>query len=66
LASDALVGDDLAAGRLVKPLGFTLQEDIGYYVVHARSQIKNQHVRWMTEWLLSHRAMGSSGSPQTK
>ena len=53
LASAPLVEDDLAAGRLIRPLGFSLTDEMGLYLVYPRIPRKAAHVKWMRDWLLS-------------
>ncbi|THK37842.1 transcriptional regulator GcvA [Ensifer sp. MPMI2T] len=52
LASDALVRDDIAAGRLLSPLGIRLRDDLGFYIVHPRAPRKPDQVRRLRDWLL--------------
>ncbi|PDT45237.1 LysR family transcriptional regulator [Sinorhizobium fredii] len=53
LATEALVADDLAAGRLCRPLDFAVTDELGFYIVHPRSPRKAEHVRSMRDWLLA-------------
>ena len=57
LASEELVAEDIAAGRLVSPLKFRLRDELGFYIVHPRSPRKAEQVQWMKEWLLGERAL---------
>ncbi len=52
LASDPMVEEDLAAGRLCRPLEMTVESDIGFYVVAPRSPRKARLVGLMRDWLL--------------
>ena len=56
LASNALVADDLASGRLISPLAFKLQGELGFYIVHPRTPRNPECVKWMRAWLLSQRS----------
>ena len=56
LASNALVADDLASGRLISPLAFKLQGELGFYIVHPRTPRYPECVKWMRAWLLSQRS----------
>ncbi len=53
LASDALVADDLAAGRLCRPLEVTVESDIGFYIVAPRKPRHAALVTAMRDWLLA-------------
>lgn len=52
LASDPLVADDIAAGRLCRPLDFTIQSEIGFYIVAPRKPRQAALVAAMRDWLL--------------
>ncbi len=53
LASDPFVEDDLAAGRLCRPLDVVIQEEVGFYVVTPTKQKNSKHVKLMRNWLVS-------------
>lgn len=53
LASDPMVEDDLAAGRLCRPLEVTIKSEIGFYIVAPRTPRNAEHVVRMRDWLLS-------------
>jgi LysR family glycine cleavage system transcriptional activator len=55
LASDPMVEDDLAAGRLCRPLQVTIKSEIGFYIVAPRSPRNAEHVGRMRDWLISQR-----------
>jgi LysR family glycine cleavage system transcriptional activator len=51
LARRSLVGDDLKAGRLVKPFSISLATNIAYYVVCPQQSLKLPKVRAFWNWL---------------
>lgn len=53
LASDPLVAEDLAAGRLCRPLEISMKSDMGFYIVAPRSPRNAGHVKRMRDWLLA-------------
>ena len=53
LACDPMVEDDLAAGRLCRPLDVTIESDIGFYVVAPRRPRKAESVARMRDWLIA-------------
>lgn len=53
LAGDPMVEDDLAAGRLCRPLDVTIESDIGFYVVAPRNPRKTEPVTRMRDWLIA-------------
>ncbi len=53
LASDPMVEDDLAAGRLCRPLGITIKSEVGFYIVAPRHPRNAEHVERMRDWLTS-------------
>jgi len=53
LASDPMVEDDLAAGRLCRPLEITIKSEIGFYIVAPRAPRNAEHVELMRDWLIS-------------
>ncbi len=67
LACDPMVEDDLAAGRLCRPLAMTVESEIGFYVVAPRSPRRAGHVGLMRDWLLSQSRADSGGgrTPRT-
>jgi len=54
LATDVLVADDIAAGRLVKPFGSGLagETPFGYYLVYPPAKARVKRVKRFREWLL--------------
>ncbi len=53
LASDPMVEDDLAAGRLCRPLEVTVKSEIGFYIVAPRAPRNAEHVARMRDWLIA-------------
>ena len=51
LGRSALVADDLAAGRLVRPLTISRPADYAYYVVMPEGHGANPRVRAFVAWL---------------
>lgn len=62
LTQEALAGDDLAAGRLVRPFALSLSSDYGYYVVAPDETADRPKVAAFRNWLLSE-ARTSSARP---
>jgi LysR family transcriptional regulator, glycine cleavage system transcriptional activator len=52
LGRSPLVGDDLAAGRLVRPFDFTLA-GLGYHVVYPPRALKVARVKAFRDWLMA-------------
>jgi len=52
----ALVADDLAAGRLVRPFDLTLASDYGYYIVYPSGALKRPKVKAFRDFLLAEAA----------
>lgn len=48
-----LVGDDLAAGKLVRPFSFVLRTDTGFHVVAPETTVDRPKVKAFREWLLA-------------
>jgi LysR family transcriptional regulator, glycine cleavage system transcriptional activator len=53
LGRSALVGDDLAAGRLVRPFELSLPAGFAYYVVYPPSALKRPDVKAFRDWLIA-------------
>lgn len=51
LGRSALVADDLAAGRLIKPFDIGLPAEYAYYVVFPAANAQRPKVRAFTDWL---------------
>lgn len=52
LGSTALVSDDLAAGRLVKPFKTTIPASFGYYIVCPKDRAEEWAISAFRDWLL--------------
>ncbi len=63
LASDPMVEDDLAAGRLCRPLDITIRSEIGFHVVTPRQPRNAGPVATMHAWLMSQSRIDASGVP---
>lgn len=53
LARSALVADDLAAGRLVRPFTLRLPAGLAYYVAYPPRALQQEKVRVFRDWLLA-------------
>jgi LysR family glycine cleavage system transcriptional activator len=53
LTQEALVRDDLASGRLVKPFDIDMPSDYAYYVVTPEAAAERPKVKAFREWLLA-------------
>jgi LysR family glycine cleavage system transcriptional activator len=69
LGNTLLAGDDLKAGRLVKPFDITISLDTAYYVVYVRDALKRQKIRafrdWLVEQIAPFRDGGMAAADQT-
>lgn len=68
LGRSALVADDLAAGRLVKPFNLQLPTQSAYYVVHSENAGDRPKIKAFTDWLheeaaRDHRAPAGETAP---
>jgi LysR family transcriptional regulator, glycine cleavage system transcriptional activator len=63
LGNTSLVGDDLAAGRLVKPFDLALKiaPEFGYYLVSLKNKVERPLIKAFREWLLAEIEAGSAG-----
>jgi LysR family glycine cleavage system transcriptional activator len=52
LGRTALIEEDLAAGRLVKPFDITLKAEYAYYIVYAPRALERPKVKAFRDWLL--------------
>lgn len=52
LASKLLATEDLAAGRLVQPLGVSYQVNMGYYLVSSLASVNDPRVEGFRDWVL--------------
>jgi LysR family glycine cleavage system transcriptional activator len=53
LGRSALVADDLAAGRLVRPFELSLPADFAYYVVYPPRVLQRPDVKAFRDWLIA-------------
>jgi LysR family glycine cleavage system transcriptional activator len=53
LGRSALVADDLAAGRLVRPFEFSLPASFAYYVVYPPRALQRPNVKAFHDWLMA-------------
>jgi len=60
LGSEALVGDELAAGRLVRPFDVALPVNFAYYLVYPEDTAERPKVASFRHWILSEIAAGAS------
>jgi LysR family glycine cleavage system transcriptional activator len=65
LAQEALVRDDLASGRLVKPFDIDMPSDYAYYVVAPEATAERPKVRAFRDWLLAEIASSEAPSDAT-
>ena len=56
LASEPLIEDDLASGRLCSPFDVSLADELGFYLVYPRTPRKADNVKYMRDWLLTQNA----------
>jgi len=65
LSQEALVRDDLASGRLVKPFDIDMPSDYAYYVVTPEAAAERPKVKAFREWLLAEIAASEApaGTP---
>jgi LysR family glycine cleavage system transcriptional activator len=61
LASDAMVAEDVAAGRLVTPFDLDLESDCAYYVVAPRGSFERPVVKAFRDFLLDEAAAEPAG-----
>lgn len=59
LSHDALAGDDLAAGRLVKPFDISLPSEFAYYIVAPEATADRPKIVAFRNWLLEEVARGN-------
>lgn len=55
LGRNALVQDDLAAGRLVRPFTYAMPAETAYYVVYPPRALERPKVRAFRDWVLAER-----------
>jgi len=55
LGRSALVADDLAAGRLVRPFALSLPAGFAYYLVYPPLALQRRNVKAFRDWLMAER-----------
>ena len=60
LTSHSAIAEDLKAGRLVRPFDFTLQTNIGYWIVCPQENLRRAKVRVFRDWLLEEARLDTS------
>ncbi|HEX4572102.1 MAG TPA: transcriptional regulator GcvA [Dongiaceae bacterium] len=63
LSQNALAGDDLAAGRLVRLFDYALPTDYGYYVVVPEGTAQRPKIAAFRNWLLEETCGPAAGVP---
>ena len=58
LGRSALVADDLAAGRLVRPFALSLPAGFAYYVVYPPRALQQPNVKAFRDWLMAENSKG--------
>jgi LysR family glycine cleavage system transcriptional activator len=66
LSQNALAGDDLAAGRLVRLFDYALPTDYGYYVVVPEGTAQRPKIAAFRNWLLEEACGPAAGVPVEK
>ena len=66
LSQNALAGDDLAAGRLVRLFDYALPTDYGYYVVVPEGTAQRPKIAAFRNWLLEEARGPAAGVPLEK
>ena len=66
LSQNALAGDDLAAGRLVRLFDYALPTDYGYYVVGPEGTAQRPKIAAFRNWLLEEACGPAAGVPLEK
>ena len=66
LSQNALAGDDLAAGRLVRLFDYALPTDYGYYVVVPEGTAQRPKIAAFRDWLLEEACAPAPGAPLEK
>ena len=62
LGRSALVADDLASGRLVRPFSVKLPAGLAYYIVYPSRALQQRKIKLFRDWLLNE-ARSPSGTP---
>lgn len=63
LASEPLIKDDLASGRLCSPFDVNLADGLGFYLVYPRTPRNSENVKCMRDWLLTQNATPRQSLP---
>jgi LysR family transcriptional regulator, glycine cleavage system transcriptional activator len=63
LGRSALVADDLASGRLVRPFSVKVPAGLAYYIVYPSRALQQRKIKLFRDWLLNE-ARSPSGEPQ--
>ena len=66
LGSESLAGDELAAGRLVRPFDVALPVNFAYYLVYPEDTAERPKIASFRQWILSEIAAGASADDQPK
>ena len=66
LSQEALAGDDLAAGRLVRPFDLSLSSDYAYYVVAPEAAADRPKVAAFRNWLLAEARPGGASTSASR
>ena len=65
LARSVIAGDDLAAGRLVRPFGNTAETEIGsYWLVAPTSHFRRAKVAAFRDWIMSEMGTAPNSAPR--
>ena len=64
LGRSALIGDDLAAGRLVRPFALRMPAGLAYHLVYPPRALQHHKVKAFRDWLLAEVAGEESAQPQ--
>jgi LysR family transcriptional regulator, glycine cleavage system transcriptional activator len=65
LGRSALVADDLASGRLVRPFSVKVPAGLAYYIVYPSRALQQRKIKLFRDWLLNE-ARSPSGEPQAR
>ncbi len=63
LGRSALVGDDLASGRLIRPFTFSLPAELAFYLVYPPRALQRRKVARFREWILAEVSADAGGAP---
>ena len=63
LSQNALAGDDLAAGRLVRPFDISLPTEYAYYVVMPEASAERPKIAAFRNWLKDEAKAGNAAAP---